>query len=312
MTGPLETSLGWHLVLVEERIGLEMHDSGMSRVVRAPLPSGGVDSVLAPPDDDEPNELVAPDVLLNVAGFFALSYAGGQAIGSWATSIDLEKLRAPLDDRDLKKLAHFARREGVGGGEHERDLMGTPPNGGASPSSTAASASPSPSEAHIEIFVGVRGGCGAAGLRAFGGGMSGSTGPFRKSSHELHPLLAYTESGSLGTSAIRFSPLITHSVHSSSDVIHCARAHWRARANGRNLGLRLRISALHFASSRAREMRHAPPSPPALREAAREHSAANSANRACISEHRATPRLTRARPRARAHSASCRAKIGPR
>ena len=90
VTGPLETSLGWHLVLVEERIGLEMHDSGMSRVVRAPLPSGGVDSVLAPPDDDEPNELVAPDVLLNVAGFFALSYVGGQAIGSWATSIDLE------------------------------------------------------------------------------------------------------------------------------------------------------------------------------------------------------------------------------
>ena len=96
VTGPLETSLGWHLVLVEERIGLEMHDSGMSRVVRAPLPSGGVDSVLAPPDDDEPNELVAPDVLLNVAGFFALSYVGGQAIGSWATSIDLEKFASAV------------------------------------------------------------------------------------------------------------------------------------------------------------------------------------------------------------------------
>jgi len=96
VTGPLETSLGWHLVLVEERIGLEMHDSGMSRVVRAPLPSGGVDSVLAPPDDDEPNELVAPDVLLNVAGFFALSYVGGQAIGSWATSIDLEKVASAV------------------------------------------------------------------------------------------------------------------------------------------------------------------------------------------------------------------------
>ena len=96
VTGPLETSLGWHLVLVEERIGLEMHDSGMSRVVRAPLPSGGVDSVLAPPDADAPADGLEPDVLLNVVAFVALSYVGGQLVAAWASSLDLERLASTV------------------------------------------------------------------------------------------------------------------------------------------------------------------------------------------------------------------------
>ena len=92
VTGPLQTPEGYHLVLVEERIGLEVHDSGMTRVVAEALPSGGVRSVLAPPDPDDVSELVAPDALLNVLLFALASWFGGQLLSTWASSIDVEQI----------------------------------------------------------------------------------------------------------------------------------------------------------------------------------------------------------------------------
>ena len=98
VTGPLETSEGWHLVLVEERIGLEMHDQGMSRVVPEVREDGvGVRSVLRPPDPAEASELFEPGVLLNVAGFVVVTSVGGQLLSSWASSIDLQQLAERLD-----------------------------------------------------------------------------------------------------------------------------------------------------------------------------------------------------------------------
>ena len=75
-----------------ERLGLEMHDRGMARVVPEPLESGGVKSVLAPPDDEEASELVSPDALLNLVGFLLVSYVGGQLLSALASSIDVEQM----------------------------------------------------------------------------------------------------------------------------------------------------------------------------------------------------------------------------
>ena len=90
--GPIETSDGYHLVLVEERIGLEKYDSGMNRVVPQPLADGapGVKSVLAPLDPEETPEALEPGVLLNVLGFFVVTWIGGQLIAGLASSFDIE------------------------------------------------------------------------------------------------------------------------------------------------------------------------------------------------------------------------------
>ena len=90
--GPIETSDGYHLVLVEERIGLEKYDSGMNRVVPQPLADGapGVKSVLAPLDPEEAPEALEPGVLLNVLGFFVVTWIGGQLIAGLASSFDIE------------------------------------------------------------------------------------------------------------------------------------------------------------------------------------------------------------------------------
>mmetsp|Transcript_30475 Transcript_30475/g.100864 ORF Transcript_30475/g.100864 Transcript_30475/m.100864 type:complete len:233 (-) Transcript_30475:148-846(-) len=87
VTGPLQTSQGVHLLLVEERIGLQMHDAGMSRVVAQPRQEGGVRSVLAPPDPDEAGD--GPELLLSLLGLAVVSVAGGQLIGAMASAVDL-------------------------------------------------------------------------------------------------------------------------------------------------------------------------------------------------------------------------------
>ena len=91
IVGPLESDVGWHLILVEERIGLEMHDSGMTRVVRQPRPTGedGVASVLAPADPDEQSELLDGASVASFVAFIACSIIGGQLISTWASSIDV-------------------------------------------------------------------------------------------------------------------------------------------------------------------------------------------------------------------------------
>ena len=91
VTGPLQTDVGYHLVLVEERIGLERYDEGMSRVVAESRAEGdaGVRSVLAAADPDDVPEMFEPGVLINVAGFLIVSYVGGQLLSAWASSLDL-------------------------------------------------------------------------------------------------------------------------------------------------------------------------------------------------------------------------------
>ena len=91
VSGPIASPMGYHLVLVEERIGLTMHDEGMSRVVARPRTSGreGVSSVLAPPDENDTPEGLEPSVLLNVLAFMLVSVAGGELLSQWASSIDL-------------------------------------------------------------------------------------------------------------------------------------------------------------------------------------------------------------------------------
>ena len=89
--GPIRTGLGYHLVLVEERLGLEMHDSGMARVV--PQPSeAGVRSVLAPPDPDEASDLLDPSAIANLVLSALAVTVGGQIIANVASSFDLEQI----------------------------------------------------------------------------------------------------------------------------------------------------------------------------------------------------------------------------
>ena len=78
-------------MLVEERIGLEMHDSGMARVV--PQPSeAGVRSVLAPPDPDEASDLLDPSAIANLVLSALAVTVGGQIIANVASSFDLEQI----------------------------------------------------------------------------------------------------------------------------------------------------------------------------------------------------------------------------
>ena len=71
---------------------MEKYDSGMNRVVPQPLADGapGVKSVLAPLDPEETPEALEPGVLLNVLGFFVVTWIGGQLIAGLASSFDIE------------------------------------------------------------------------------------------------------------------------------------------------------------------------------------------------------------------------------
>ena len=91
VAGPLKSSYGYHLVLVEERIGLTMHDSGMTRVVAEPRPDGnGVKSVLRPPDpNDDGNELLAPVNLVTLVASVAIIGVLGDITTSLATAVDV-------------------------------------------------------------------------------------------------------------------------------------------------------------------------------------------------------------------------------
>jgi parvulin-like peptidyl-prolyl isomerase len=87
VTGPVKSSHtgGYHLVLVEERLGMGYCEDGMSRVVPRPRPNGGVDSVLAPAEDENAPQ----DALSSFAGFTAVSVAGGTSMAVMAGSIDV-------------------------------------------------------------------------------------------------------------------------------------------------------------------------------------------------------------------------------
>ena len=88
VAGPILSAEGYHLVLVEERLGLEAYDDGMARVV--PERSGdGVRSVLAPQDPDEASELLDPGSVTMLVASIMFAYAGGQGLSGWASSIDL-------------------------------------------------------------------------------------------------------------------------------------------------------------------------------------------------------------------------------
>ena len=98
VAGPIRSDEGYHVVLVQERIGLEMHDAGMSRVVAEPLPSGdGVRSVLAPPDPNEISEALDPTNLLMLAGSTVVVVLGGELIAQVASSVDIEALANSMD-----------------------------------------------------------------------------------------------------------------------------------------------------------------------------------------------------------------------
>ena len=92
VSGPVRTAVGYHLVLVEERVGLTMHDAGMSRVVPQPTADGGVRSILAPPDPDEASELVSPTALANLALATVATFAGGQMLANFASSLDVQTI----------------------------------------------------------------------------------------------------------------------------------------------------------------------------------------------------------------------------
>ena len=94
VVGPLQTQIGWHLVLVEERIGLEMFDSGMVRVIPQPRADGsGVDSVLAPADPAE-EQSDQFESILSLLGFVAATWIGSELLSNWAASIDLGEMAA--------------------------------------------------------------------------------------------------------------------------------------------------------------------------------------------------------------------------
>ena len=92
IAGPIQTDVGWHLVLVEERIGLERYDSGMNRIVPQPLEAGGVKSVLAPSDPEEANELLSRSALASLAIFLVSTTVGSNVIAQLASSVDVEQI----------------------------------------------------------------------------------------------------------------------------------------------------------------------------------------------------------------------------
>jgi hypothetical protein len=98
VAGPFRTGEGYHLVLVEERLGLQRQDNGMTRVVAKPRETGGgMRSVLAPPDPDEASELLAPSALLSLMLFVIATIAGGQLIAELASSVDIEQIANSME-----------------------------------------------------------------------------------------------------------------------------------------------------------------------------------------------------------------------
>ena len=88
--GPILSGEGWHLVLVEERLGLEMHDSGMSRVIPQPRGDGeGVASVLAGPDPEEVPEILDSASVISLIVGLGATIVGGELLSRWASSIDV-------------------------------------------------------------------------------------------------------------------------------------------------------------------------------------------------------------------------------
>ena len=100
VSGPLQSAEGWHLVLVEERIGLERQDSGLTRVIAQPRADGepgAVDSVVVPPDPEEVNELLDTTALLNLGILLVVTTVGGQILSDWAASIDIQAIAEAMD-----------------------------------------------------------------------------------------------------------------------------------------------------------------------------------------------------------------------
>ena len=93
VAGPLRSSEGYHLVLVEERLGLAMHDGGNTRVVAEPAAGeagerGGVRSVLKPADpSDDGNELLSPVNVVTLVVSLLVVGVLGDAITTVASSI---------------------------------------------------------------------------------------------------------------------------------------------------------------------------------------------------------------------------------
>lgn len=93
VAGPLRSSEGYHLVLVEERLGLAMHDGGNTRVVAEPAAGeagerGGVRSVLKPADPaDDGNELLSPVSVVTLVVSLLVVGVLGDAITTVASSI---------------------------------------------------------------------------------------------------------------------------------------------------------------------------------------------------------------------------------
>mmetsp|Transcript_31277 Transcript_31277/g.67225 ORF Transcript_31277/g.67225 Transcript_31277/m.67225 type:complete len:222 (-) Transcript_31277:125-790(-) len=95
VAGPLESTEGYHLVLVEERLGMDRFDAGYTRVV--PTQQNDNDDAkrgwtLASPDPDEASELLDTEAMLRAVGLLFVTYVGGQLIAVWASSLDVEQL----------------------------------------------------------------------------------------------------------------------------------------------------------------------------------------------------------------------------
>ena len=89
VAGPVRSAEGFHLVLVEERLGLIMHDGGMSRLVAEPREDGaGVRSVLRPPDpDDDGREFLSPVSLITLVASLAVVAVLSDVITTVASSV---------------------------------------------------------------------------------------------------------------------------------------------------------------------------------------------------------------------------------
>lgn len=85
IAGPLETEHGWHLVLVEERIGCR-YDEGMARVVARPDTEGRTRSVLVAADSADGTTVSFP--VFSFLAFVAFSLLGGRAIAELAALIE--------------------------------------------------------------------------------------------------------------------------------------------------------------------------------------------------------------------------------
>lgn len=107
--GPIETSYGWHLVLVEERIGCRF-DEGMTRVVPG---EAGSRAVLKPAEPAEAQDLVMPLLSTIATGVTALVL--GQLLADFATSLPVPELPdAPTPAAEVSKPSVDLFYEGKG------------------------------------------------------------------------------------------------------------------------------------------------------------------------------------------------------